>query len=184
MNKLKLFEHTYNKLSIDKGFMAYHLEQLAIKEKKSTEDIMALLGCEPVSYYKLALCQAPPITAIDFIVRIKKIAEYANVSEVMLANIMSSSTISENSSVSQYKQSYLLQIKNIFSFPEGLVQFLRKTYQVGISAAVIILCILPFIHTKQEIKNIQSFIADYTGYTVSIKHTQLPDNTYVCKNIL
>ncbi|MBA2612120.1 MAG: hypothetical protein H0U95_09120 [Bacteroidetes bacterium] len=184
MNKLKLFEHTYNKLAADKGFIAYYLDQMAINENKTPEEIMVLLDCTPESYYKLALCQAPVINSTDFITRIKKIAEYANVSDVILANIIAPATIIETTSVLPRKRSFLLQIKNIISLPQPLIQFPAKIYQIGISTVIIILFIVSFTPKKTEIKNLQSFIADYSGYTDSIKYTQLSDNTYVCKHNL
>lgn len=184
MNKLKLFENTYNKLVLDKAFMAYYLEQLIVRECKTKEDVFVLLNCKSEDFYKLALCKAPEINAIDFKQRVLKIAEYTNTSALILSNIIELSlTVTKD----EIEQPSVLQkignnIKQIFPLPEWLIKAKPAIYNTFVTACAIILFVFIFSPQKKDTKNLQLFVNDYFAYTDSIKYSQLKDNTFVQKN--
>ncbi|MBA3682073.1 MAG: hypothetical protein H0W73_13080 [Bacteroidetes bacterium] len=179
MNKLKLFEHTYNKLVLDKAFMAYYLDQLILRENKTKEEVFVLLNCLPEDFYKLALCKAPEINAIDFKQRILKIAEYSNTSALILTNIiqLSSQTVKAENKQPSVLKKISNDIKELFPLPTWLVKARPAIYNTFVTACSIILIIAIFTPQKQETKNVQLFMTDYFGYTDSIKYIQVQDNT-------
>ena len=183
MNKLKLFENTYNKLILDKAFMAYYLDQLIIRENKTKEEICALLNCSAENFYKLALCKAPELNEVDFKQRISKIAEYTNTSDIILSNI-----IALSSQIKTQRNSLLEKIgndiKHLFTLPNWLVKAKPAIYSTFVTAYTIILFVFIFTPQKEDTKSLQLFTNKYFDYTDSIKYTQVQDNTFVQKNNL
>lgn len=181
MNKLKLFENTYNKLILDKAFMAYYLEQLIVRENKTKEDVFVLLNCSPENFYKLALCKAPETNAVDFKQRILKIAEYTATSALIISNIieLSSQVKTQNTSVLEKIGN---DIKQLFPLPKWLVKTKPAIFNTFVTACAIILFVSIFSPQKQSTKNIQLFVSDYFEYTDSRKYMQVQDNTFVQKN--
>src|SRR5687767_7663717 len=78
MDKIKLLEITFDKLSADKTFMAYYLEKIRSVESKSREEIRNSLNCSTENYYKLGLCKAPRVGAESFEERMLRIGRYSN----------------------------------------------------------------------------------------------------------
>ena len=183
MSKLKLLEHTYTKLIADKSFVAYYLEQLAIKDNKSREEIIILLNCSTEGYFKLGLCQVPDVHAIDFDSRIKKIADYVNVSDIILSNIILFSVETKKEKVA-INNKLLNDFKNLISLPAWFLRWQGKIYQGAFSVIAIILLVISFTPQKPYVKSTQAFMSNYESYTDSRKYTQLPDNTFVNKNNL
>jgi len=183
MNKLKLFENTYNKLVADKTFMAYYLQQLIIRENKTKEEVCVLLNCTEEAYYKLALCKAPEIIATDFKQRLLKIAEYTNTSALVLSNIIGFSVETkkeETQNISVF-QKILNDIRQLFPLPEWLVKAKPAIYNTCVTVCTIILFVFIFSPPKEDTKNLQLYMSDYYEYTDSIKYTQVQDNTFVQK---
>jgi hypothetical protein len=181
MNKLKLLEHTFNKLTADKSFVAYYLEQLAITENKSKDEIIQLLNCTEENYYKLGLCKAPEINAADYVSRITIIARYATVSEVILSNIVSPVT-------ADVKPNKIIQIwenfERVITLPNWYIRSQGKIYKTAFSVCILLLLLVSYTPQDRETKNLQVFISDHYSYTDTKKHVQLQDNTYVCLNNL
>lgn len=183
MNKLKLFENTYNKLVLDKNFMAYYLEQLIVRENKTKEEVCVLLNSNLEGLYKLALCKAPELNAVDFKQRILKIAEYTNTSALILSNIIG---LSSNSAKEEITDQSLLQkiatdIKQLFPVTHWLVKAKPLIYNTLATACAIIVFISIFSPPKENSKTVQNFMDSYYQYTDSIKYTQLQDNTFIQK---
>ncbi len=184
MNKLKLFENTYNKLVLDKAFMAYYLEQLIVRENKTKEEVFVLLDCKSEDFYKLALCKAPELSAVDFKQRVLKIAEYTNTSALILSNIIELSLPVKKDEIEQPSVLQKLgnNIKQLFRLPEWLVKAKPAISNTFFTACSIILFVFIFSPQKEDTKNLQLFVNDYFAYTDSIKYSQLKDNTFVQKN--
>jgi hypothetical protein len=183
MNKLKLFENTYNKLVLDKAFMAYYLEQLIVRENKTKEEVLVLLNCRPENFYKLALCKAPEINAIDFKQRILKIAEYTNTSALIISNIieLSSEIKKEEVQRTSVLQKIITDIRQLFPVPQWFIKAKPSIYNTFATACAIILFVFIFSPQKEDAKTIQVFMDDYYNYTDSVKYSQLRDNTFVQK---
>lgn len=183
MNKLRLFENTYNKLVADKTFMAYYLHELIIRENKTQEEVCVLLNCDQEGYYKLALCKAPEIISADFKQRVLKIAEYTNTPALVLSNIIGFSVEvkKEIQDVSVF-QKLINDIKQIFPVPEWLVKSKPAIYNTFVTVCSIILFVFIFSPQKQDTKSLQLYMSYYYEYTDAIKYTQVQDNTFVLKN--
>lgn len=177
MNKFKLLEHTFNKLTADRSFVAYYLEQLAINENKSQNEIIQLLNCSEENYYKLGLCKVPEINAADYISRITKIARYAAVSEDILSNIISPITtdVKPNKLIQAWKD-----FERLITLPNWYMQLQGKIYKTAFSFCILLLLIVSYTPQDCETKNLQVFISKHYGYTNTKKQIQLQDNTYVC----
>lgn len=186
MNKLKLFENTYNKLVQDTAFIAYYLEQLIVRENKTKEEVCVLLNCSTEDFYKLALCKAPEINAVDFKQRILKIAGYTNTSAIVISNIIGLSTKIEKEEAQQPSvlQKIINDIKHLFPVPQWLVKSRSVIYDTFVTACAIILFVFIFSPQKEDAKAIQVFMDDYYKYTDSVKYSQLQDNTFVQKTKL
>lgn len=87
-DKLKLFELGFNKVSSDNSFIGFFLIKYAEIEKLSESDLISELKCSSENYYKLGLCKVPGTNDIDFIDRLNKISQYANVSVLELNKII------------------------------------------------------------------------------------------------
>ena len=183
MNKLKLFENTYSKLILDKNFIAYYLEQLIIRENKTKEEICVLLNCNLEGLYKLGLCKAPEINAVDFKERLLKIAEYTNTSALILSNIIGHSSIPEKEEITNQSvlQKIALNIKHLFPVPIWLVKAKPFIYNTFTTVCTIIIFISIFSPQKENVKTVQGFMNSYYEYTDSIKHAHLQDNTFIQK---
>jgi hypothetical protein len=177
MNKLKLLEHTFNKLTADKSFVAYYLEQLAITENKSQNEIIQLLNCSKENYFKLGLCKVPEINAADYVSRITIIARYATVSEVILSNIISPIT-------TDVKPDKLIQawknFERLITLPNWFIRSQGKIYKTAFSVCILLLLLVSYTPKDRETKNLQVFIGMHYSYTNTKKHIELQDNTYVC----
>lgn len=183
MNKLKLFENTYSKLVLDKNFIAYYLEQLIIRENKTKEEICVLLNCNLEGFYKLGLCKAPEINAVDFKQRLLKISEYTNTSALILSNIIGLSSITSKEEITNQSvlQKIVLNIKHLFPVPIWLVKAKPFIYNTFTTVCAIIIFISIFSPQKENVKTIQGFMNSYYEYTDSIKYTQVQDNTFIQK---
>ena len=180
MNKLKLLEITFNKLSDDSTYMAHYLKKASLLENKSQAEMQKLLNCPEEDYYKLGMCQAPSLQSPDFKLRIKKIASYVNTSEVILANIIDySGAKSMQLPEQQISQSFLSQVfselKRLFPVPAWI-------YQPLLTTLMILLFIMPAFSKGNEAKNLQLFISDYVHYIDSVKYIQQNDKTMTCRN--
>ncbi|MEO6302644.1 MAG: hypothetical protein ABIP51_05690 [Bacteroidia bacterium] len=183
MNKLGLFENTFNKLSGDRAFMAFYLNEVALKENRTQEDMIALLNCSLEDYYKLGLCKAPEINE-DLNKRIQKIAEYTNTSSLILTNIIKYCTIEQISESNTKNSIFWNNLKKMFTLPDWIIHSQTRIYQAGLSFCIVVLAIFTYTSQKNETKNSQLYATDYFNYTDSIKYTHVQDNTYVFRNNL
>jgi hypothetical protein len=176
MDKLKLFEVTFNKLSDDPMYLAYYLKRLMILENKTQEELINLVGCTVEDYFKLALCKAPQPGEPDFNKRIKNIAAYTNTSEIVLGNILA--PLSQREAL--HKRTPGLMAETWAVFKKIVPSWI---YQPLVTALAVVLFVAPAFTQASDTKNLQVYLGDYVQYTDSVKHLLLPDNTAVSKNL-
>ena len=192
MNKQKLVEITYTKLSSDKSFMAYYLEQFKLTERKTRENLLKLLHCSLEDYYKLGLCKAPDPLESNFSERILKISAYSNASFHALTDIIERVYVNENAPLSEEStlipktktdnfEEKIKQLTDIFPLPSWITNIRLKIYQ----AALTTFLILTFVfnsNVKGQESNIRSFYEiGNANYKDSIRYISLRDNTFVKK---
>ncbi|MES2678591.1 MAG: hypothetical protein V4635_01845 [Bacteroidota bacterium] len=176
MDKLKLFEVTFNKLSDDPSYLAYYLKRLMILEHKTQEELIGLTGGSPEDYYKLALCKAPLPGEPDFAKRLKNIAAYTSTSEIILSNIIT--LTAGKAPVQTHTPGFMAETWAVF----------RKivpswVYQPLLTALAVVLFVAPVFTHAHDAKNVQGYLGEFIHYTDSVKHLQLPDKTAVSKNL-
>lgn len=78
-DKIKLLALTFQKVSADKNFMAYHLNQFAAIENKTPKRLADDLNSSLEQFYKLGLSKAPEAQALDYAQRLSAICDYTGV---------------------------------------------------------------------------------------------------------
>lgn len=175
MDKIKLFEITFKKISADRSYMAYYIHQLMVDEGKTQIEMMSLLKCSAEDYYKLALCQVPEIGSDKFIASIDKIAAYSNISNHLILNIFDHKFSKSNSKTPKHLtllEESLDVFKKIFFAPKWI-------YQPLITLMILLLMIMPGFSRSHETKILKAYISDFNQYVDSMKYAQYQDNTFV-----
>jgi hypothetical protein len=93
MDKLRLLETTFHKLSSDERFIAYYLNRYAATRQLKADEMMSQLGCSAGDYYRLGLCQAPERSHVDYTGRLARIAGYAGVPLTVLNAMMQETSL-------------------------------------------------------------------------------------------
>lgn len=180
MDKIKLFEITFKKISADRSYIAYYMHRLMVEEGKTQIEMMALLNCSADNYYKLALCQVPEIGSENFVVGIEKIAAYSNISNNIILNILDhtfSKSISKIPKRLTLFEESLDVFKKTFSAPKWI-------YQPIITLVILLLMIMPGFSRNHETKILKAYIGDFNQYVDSMKYAQYQDNTFVLRKNL
>ena len=86
--KLNLLKSAIAHVEQNHEFMAYFLKEYSAIERITESDLLSDFGCSLDDYYKLALCKAPDVNDPDFILRLKRISEYINVSTARLSAVI------------------------------------------------------------------------------------------------
>lgn len=74
--QLNFLKHATKRMEDNHEFMAYTLKKYCEFEQISETELLKVLDCSINSYYELALCKAPDISASDFMDRLAIISEY------------------------------------------------------------------------------------------------------------
>ncbi len=175
MNKLKLFEITFNKLSDDEGYFAYYLKRRMIVQGQSQDALQAMLRCNEEDYYKLALCRVPVLSEPDFQERLQKIAAYTN-TDLQALGSLTGVTTATNTGIPQpglISASWAI-------FKRAVPAWI---YQPMVTALLLVIFLIPAFSQAHHSKNTQAYIEAYISYTDSTRHLLLRDNTSVCKNL-
>lgn len=85
---LDLQQHTADRLSTDRRFLAWHLRQYGVIEQIASDDVAGYLGISPSDLSRLALCTAPDPAESDFSSRIQNIAVYTGANAAQLAQLV------------------------------------------------------------------------------------------------
>jgi hypothetical protein len=87
MKNIAAFRTLFDKMRLRKNFIAYFLSEFQALEKLSDYELKEFLKCGDESFFSLAFCRAPQRDD-DFNEKIKRIAQYANVSPIKLSKII------------------------------------------------------------------------------------------------
>lgn len=194
MNKLKLFEITFHKLSADKAFIAYYLKQFLVAQHKTQEDILQLLNCSLEDYYKLGLCKAPEFDKVYFEERIHKISTYANVYAPALTIILQPAYLNEDivySGDAGFLKSILAnlnkkinQLTEVFSLPPWFTGSRLKFYQAALPLLFTAFLFLNYGGKGSQAAIDHFYTIENAHYKDSIQTIAMQDNTFVAKIIL
>lgn len=174
MDKTRLFEITFQKVSSDAAFLAYYFNQYAILQQTGLSAVMEELHCDPESFYKLALCKAPERSSSDFTARLGNIAGYAGVSLTDLDRVMR--TVSERE-----------KAKAAVWLPAFLFRWYRAAMQVsqppalgraGLSTFAFIF-IIGIITAKEDRRYSEFYNKGFSPYKDSVSRICVADHTQV-----
>lgn len=174
MDKTKLLEITFHKLSSDEGFIAFYLNRYAGNHRLSPAEMMEQLGCSAADYYRLGLCQAPGPGLADFTDRLARVAGYAGVPLTLLSAMMQDSKV---------------EAATGFQAAIPLPAFLKRWYKAltdipapgfalgrtGLSL-LSLLFFIGIITARVDIKHHQQHFSEYKD---SVKRLCAADNTWV-----
>lgn len=194
MDKIKLLEITFDKLSADKTFMAYYLEKIRSVESKSREEIRNSLNCSTEDYYKLGLCKAPEAGAESFEERMLRISRYSNSPAGNLIRMIK--TVHTLDSEEQEaiggvwlgfknrigkiraKIEHLVSSEGALPLPDWFINTSVRLGQAGLSTFVILVFIFNFT-TLGKGQSVRDFYNGNAYYNDSIRGMTLRDNTFV-----
>jgi hypothetical protein len=194
MEKLKLLEITFKKLSDDQAFVAYYLEQARSVENNTHEEIRHFLGCSPEEYYKLGLCKAPDLHLENFEERIGRIAGYSNTSVHNLCYLikeggfpqqaeLSGKLFPDRDNLKNFFREIAEKIKHAIGYENALpVWFINTSLRLGqaaVSGLVIVAFILNFTTLGKGQDTVDFYKGGDTRYRNSIGGTAIQDHTFV-----
>jgi DNA-binding Xre family transcriptional regulator len=191
MDKLRLLEITYTKLSADKAFMAYYLERVHSTGSRTREEICDALRCSPEDYFKLGLCKAPETNAVNFEERLQKICSYSNCSFPDLVHIIKTGQIRDVeehtlpdlgtnwANILTRKIKKQVGSEGSFPLPSWLINTSVRLGQAGLSTLVILAFIFNFTTIGKSQNTTVFYNKENAHYRDSIQGTTLRDNTFV-----
>jgi hypothetical protein len=87
-DKLKLLALTFEKVAVDKQFIAYHLQQFRFIENKTATELSDYLDCSAEQIYKLGLSKVPLTTEPDYVKRLSAICDYIGIRVTTLNHLL------------------------------------------------------------------------------------------------
>lgn len=87
-DKIKLLELANKKITANKEFVAYFLDQYLAIEGTTVEALMEILKCDIESYYKLGLCKIPAVDDKNYLVQLNNVSTYTGISSLELNKII------------------------------------------------------------------------------------------------
>ena len=168
MDKLRLMRITAQKLAGDKKFLSYYLTQNADAQHKTETDMMTVLNCDPETYYKLALCQAPEPQKGDYTDRLLQIAGYTNLPLTVLDGLIKNVLLEERKRQGSNKRQPIF-LRWISTGP---------FYRLGFSALSLVFLMLAFT-ARVDTHSRLFYSESYPAYKDSVNHMCLCDNTCV-----
>lgn len=87
-DKIRLLKIAISKVSNDKNYIAYFLEEYIKIEQTSEENIISDLKCSLEDYYKLSLCKISEINSTEFLSDLNAISSYIKIPILELNRII------------------------------------------------------------------------------------------------
>lgn len=198
-DKLKLLALTFNKVSSDKLFIAYYLQQFLLVENKTQEELVNYLESDAGNFYKLGLSKLPDSFASNYHERILNICSYTGISIDKLKYVLLQ--VNGYTSIEQAIKLKTLEEQVFERWHNSGNRFIRSAVRLTVPAENYLLAATAKIPTQVyrsafafaaviillAVSNLRVDEMSYyrslkQDYRESTKHLALMDKTFVYKN--
>ncbi|MDN5211618.1 hypothetical protein QQ020_06135 [Fulvivirgaceae bacterium BMA12] len=116
---INFLKFAVNRVSDQQEFLAYFLKRYQESEEMSSDHLISILNCSQLDFYRLGLCKTPDVHADDYLDRLNRICEYANISTVELNRIIKTTGVMDSFAEFHSSGTTLMAARDKSSSSEG-----------------------------------------------------------------